>query len=333
MTLKIDLKDRKILYELDLNSRQSNSTLGKKVGLSKDIVNYRIKKLENAGVIEGYYSVIDVSRLGYFSVRVYLKLIDSNSEDEELIKKYLINSKQVFYFTRSEGSFDIDFGVWVKSIGEFDTFYDLFKKKFKKFVRDEKISVFIRSYHFHRAYLLGKKYDDAKEKYFGGEKEIPHDITDIRILSLIAGNSRMPTIEISKKLNIPATTIANRLKLLQKTGVIQEYRILFNHKLLGYEYYKITLDLMTIERTDSLFKFVKQNPNVIYFDKTVGGGDFELYLEVESKDHLLKIIMEMKEKFPEIRCWNILGLNKYEKLIYFPEFTKKDLKESPEAGE
>ena len=44
MTLKIDLKDRKILYELDLNSRQSNSTLGKKVGLSKDIVNYRIKK-------------------------------------------------------------------------------------------------------------------------------------------------------------------------------------------------------------------------------------------------------------------------------------------------
>jgi hypothetical protein len=31
---KLDLKDRKILYELDINSRQSFSQLGKKVGLS-----------------------------------------------------------------------------------------------------------------------------------------------------------------------------------------------------------------------------------------------------------------------------------------------------------
>ena len=30
--LKIDLKDRKILYELDLNCRQSNTQIGKNVG-------------------------------------------------------------------------------------------------------------------------------------------------------------------------------------------------------------------------------------------------------------------------------------------------------------
>jgi len=49
----LDLKDRKILYELDLNCRQSNTQIGKKVGLSRKVVEYRIKKMEEEGVIMG----------------------------------------------------------------------------------------------------------------------------------------------------------------------------------------------------------------------------------------------------------------------------------------
>lgn len=46
---KIDLKDKKILYELDIDSRQSFRNIGRKNGLSKDIVASRVKKLkENA---------------------------------------------------------------------------------------------------------------------------------------------------------------------------------------------------------------------------------------------------------------------------------------------
>ena len=40
----IDLKDRKIFYELDFDSRQSFLQLGKKVDLQKDMVAYRVKR-------------------------------------------------------------------------------------------------------------------------------------------------------------------------------------------------------------------------------------------------------------------------------------------------
>ena len=43
---KIDLKDRRILYELDVDSRQSFRNIGRKVGLSKDVVASRVKKLK-----------------------------------------------------------------------------------------------------------------------------------------------------------------------------------------------------------------------------------------------------------------------------------------------
>ena len=42
---KIDLKDRKILYQLDIDSRQSYSQIAKKVGVSKNVLVYRINKL------------------------------------------------------------------------------------------------------------------------------------------------------------------------------------------------------------------------------------------------------------------------------------------------
>jgi len=38
---EIDLKDRRILYQLDIDSRQSFSQIGKKVGLHKDNIPHR----------------------------------------------------------------------------------------------------------------------------------------------------------------------------------------------------------------------------------------------------------------------------------------------------
>jgi Lrp/AsnC family leucine-responsive transcriptional regulator len=55
---KIDLKDRKILYELDLDARQSLTQVGKKVGLKKDIVSYRIKRMQDEGIIKNFWTAM-----------------------------------------------------------------------------------------------------------------------------------------------------------------------------------------------------------------------------------------------------------------------------------
>ena len=68
----IDVKDRKILYQLDMNARQSFSQIGKKVGLPKTVVSYRVKKMQKNGIINNFYTVIDTFKLGYSSYRIYL---------------------------------------------------------------------------------------------------------------------------------------------------------------------------------------------------------------------------------------------------------------------
>lgn len=317
--IKLDLKDRKILYQLDVNSRQSNSKISKKVGLSKDVVGYRIKKLEENGLIKGYYTLIDFSRLGYFSVRVYLKLYDTSPDKEKEIVDFLIKNKKVFYVAVIEGSYDIDIGTMVKDIYEFEDFWLGFKKEFKECIGEERESIFTKAHHFHRAYILDKKTDDSEVQFFGGKKIVKYDKIDFEILKIIAVNSRVPIMEISATIKIPPTTVAHRIKQLENNKIIQGYRFIFDFQKFGYEYYKVDLTLKEITRFDELVSFAHKHPNIIYIDQTIGGSDFEFDLEVKNKEEFLKIIENLRKEFPEIRTWNFFSIGRYQKLLYFPD--------------
>lgn len=316
---KIDLKDKKIISQLDDNSRQSNSQIGRKVGLSKEVVGYRINRLEESALINGYYSLIDFYKLGYFSVRVYLKLINASKKIEDEIINFLKLNKTVFYLHKIDGSFDIGVGTYVKSIYDFEKFYNHFKEKFKAYLGNEKISIFTRAYHFNRSYILEKRFDDSNSKIIGGETSEKIDHLDEKILRILAKNARIEIINISLKLKVPANTIAFRIKQLEKRKIILGYKLSFNFKNYGYEYYKVDLNLNDFSRIKELYKFAHLNPNILYIDDTLGGSDFEFDLEVKDRSEFLNILYSLRDKFPEIRSFEYFNVREYIKLLYFPE--------------
>ncbi len=61
------------------------------------------------------------------------------------------------------------------------------------------------------------------------------DDKDMKILELLKENSKLGTNQISKKLRIPITTIHNRIKKLEKEGVIKNYTIIPDYKKIGKE--------------------------------------------------------------------------------------------------
>ena len=52
--VKLDLKDKRILTVLDESARTPLSKIAAKVGLSKQLVDYRIKSLIRRGIINGF---------------------------------------------------------------------------------------------------------------------------------------------------------------------------------------------------------------------------------------------------------------------------------------
>src|SRR5688572_28947850 len=64
LPMKLDKRDRLILDALQANARQSLSALGKRIGLSQPAVSERVRKLEDAGVIRGYATQVDLRAVG-----------------------------------------------------------------------------------------------------------------------------------------------------------------------------------------------------------------------------------------------------------------------------
>lgn len=60
----LDPTDIAILEALQLDGRQSVSSLGKTVGLSQPATSERLKRLEDRGIITGYSAIVDPNALG-----------------------------------------------------------------------------------------------------------------------------------------------------------------------------------------------------------------------------------------------------------------------------
>jgi Lrp/AsnC family leucine-responsive transcriptional regulator len=61
----LDRVDCSILRELQTSGRESFAEIGKRVGLSATSVAERIRRLENANIIEGYHVRLSAAKLGY----------------------------------------------------------------------------------------------------------------------------------------------------------------------------------------------------------------------------------------------------------------------------
>lgn len=316
--IKLDLKDRKILFELDRDARQSNSEIAKKVRLNKNTVNYKINRLVEEKVILGYYSTIDSARLGYFSFRVYLRFFNITPEREEEMIKWLKENKHVGVVSRIETIYDLGFMAWVKNVYDFDELWLEFKKKFRKYFWDEQVYVFTRVSHFKRKYLLEQQKQEEPE-FIGDFKQVKYDELDMKILRILAENARTPLIEISSKLRTSPRTIAFRIKQLEKNKILRGYRVNINLQAIGYEYYKVNMILDNMDNYEKLLEFAQSHPNIIYIDRTISDLDFEIDVEIKGKQELLRLIDELRGKF-NIRSAEICSFKEYLKLETIPQF-------------
>ncbi|MGN6098346.1 MAG: Lrp/AsnC family transcriptional regulator [Bosea sp. (in: a-proteobacteria)] len=79
----LDAIDRKILAELREDGRLTTQALAEKVGLSPSPCWTRVKRLEEAGVIEKYVALLDHQALGYNNV-VFVEITLDKHDDKVL---------------------------------------------------------------------------------------------------------------------------------------------------------------------------------------------------------------------------------------------------------
>jgi len=294
---KLDKIDRKILYELDINARAPVSKIAKRLKTSRDIVNYRINRLEKQGIINGFKTFIDRSKLGYIMYRCYLKFYSiSKSEHQSLIKE-LIENEKVFWVGETDGFIDLSFGVWFEKPIEFYDFYNSIIEKFRKSIKRDYVHQVISYSYLDRSYLLDKKPDKRKEIAIGGNEKQKYKKIDIALLNILSENARTPIIEIASKLKKDSASIIYRIKQLEKKKIILGYNADLDISKLGREFYTVKMYLSDFKRKKEVISYLKSLPFVTNFTKAIGSWDVEVDLEVESSKQYHDFIDDIKEKY------------------------------------
>ena len=297
----IDLKDRKILYELDKNCRQSRGQIGKRVRLSKNAVRYRIERLIKEGVINRFHTLINIGKLGYTGFRIYLNLKNTTTKMEQEIITFLKEKPEVTWIASLEGQYNLGIYVVAKNIHEIDALWAQLIEKYISYFYERSLAITVKSSYFSLGYIIDKERSDYKVTTTT-LPDLSIDNTDRKILGMLAEDANVSIVDIANKLGYSSKTIIERIKKLEDKSVIVAYKAFVDSEKLGYQHYKVSYILSKVrkEKEMEFREYTKQHPNIINYDKYIGGGDLEIDVHVRNHSHLRKILGEIRDRFADI---------------------------------
>ena len=321
--LKIDVKDRKILYQLDINSRQSLHTIGSNVRLTKNVVQYRIDRLVRTGIIKNFYTSIDFYKLGYINLGIYVNYQYYTPKIEKDIIQYFIDSEHAWFIANVQGNFDLIVLFSVSNMNQFFSFWKQTLTKYRYYFQSALITFFTRTHYLPISYLLEEQNTPQHLEYefIDGGTKVDIDETDRSILAHLSLNSRKPLIEIAAELDTTSATIANRIKKLEKMKVINGYRINIDYLKLGLQLFNVHINLRNYDKIHQIISYVKTNPYIISISEVIDHCDLSLNYHIKNFNELHKIIKEIYDKFPsDIKNHMTFSYPEIYKQDYNPKF-------------
>lgn len=300
MVLKLEIKDRKILSELDMDARQPISVIAKKVGLSRQVTEYRIKRLETAGIIKGYFPVINHFSLGFRTLRLRIILQNSNMEIEKIIINYYQKHEKIAWIVHVEGIWDLAIGFYVKDLNEELKILEELMDNFGSNIHEKHISYPCFVIHLNNKLMLN--YPGKIKKWTVSDQgKIDLDDMDKKILEYISKKGNESIINISAKLGIPQRKVRNRLEFFLKKHIVLGFNVKLDLAKLGITHYKVLVNYSkcTAKTESMIFSYLEKEEHVVYITKPIGQYDLEFEIISRSTAENTKLLQKFKEKFYE----------------------------------
>ncbi|WP_344786905.1 Lrp/AsnC family transcriptional regulator [Postechiella marina] len=122
-------------------------------------------------------------------------------------------------------------------------------------------------------------------------KPITIDGIDKKILRKLMADARTPILEIGRHVGISGAAIHQRLKKLEKSGLISASRCIINPRILGYTTLAfVGIHLDKSMRSPEAVKLLKRIPEIIECHYTT--GNFSIFTKVlcKNNEHLMHLL-------------------------------------------
>lgn len=296
MLKELDIIDKKLLYELDLDSRQSYLQLAKKIKAPKETVNFRLKRLIHEGYIRSFGTVVYVPRLNHYFYRLCYKFHKTTPQEYRAIIKFIEEFPRTAWFGVFEGPYDLGFLIIAKSIYDLDEFLIPFRNQFGDYIRIQEIHVLTSAHRFNLKFFYPEAPRYVDNQYPEEMFEPDVDDKDYQLIKIMSENCRTPLLEIAKALNLDSSTVLHRLKVLKEKKILGTNSLIVNFEKFGIQHLQVYFVLRNNEAINKLIGFFSQQPRAIYANKMIGKYDLSVEMAVKNNFELRQILDSLMEK-------------------------------------
>lgn|SRR3989338_2714725 len=129
-----DEKDIELLKALAKDARQSSYELASLLSLAPNTVRYRLKQLEQSGVIRKYSFVANLAKLDYHWYSVGIKVKTLTLKDEQKLKTFVDSHPYILRAVKVLGPFDLLFNIATESLRDFHLTLKEFQSLFSNII-------------------------------------------------------------------------------------------------------------------------------------------------------------------------------------------------------
>ena len=295
----LDPLDRKILLELDRNSRQSLSDLARKLHQGRDRVEYRVERFIEQKIIRKFTASVNPYKMGYTLFKSYFRLENRKDRIAEFLA-YLQKHPRIYWLALCDGGWDLLVVVFARDVAECHEIYATALSKFDELVLNFTGYVLVEFTSYSRNYL-GKGV--GIQTGVGGKPEnLPLDEHDLGILEILADDARTSTVQIGQRIGVSHHVVRYRIESMERVGIINGYRLELDLNKLNLLFFKTQFFLRSYGSSlrNQFRDYCRKNPHIISYIEQYGDCNVEIELEVEDYQQYAHIIDEIRGEFAKL---------------------------------
>jgi len=313
----LDKKDLALIRELDFDARATISSLAKRIRVSKEVANYRLKRLLEKKVIQGFIAVIDSYKLGYQIYWLQIRFKGLSCEKKSEIVQWAKSNARISEIVLLAGKWDLALSFWARNPSRFNEIYSEFINKFGILIQRKSISIAIEFEHRPYNFLYDKP--NMSSLTVGVADDIVLDEKDKIILDLLSKDCRMPLLEMAKKVGLTANAVKYRMRNLEQQKIICGYSTVLNKNYFNLNFFRVQLYLSDPSKKKDAKGFLRQQKDVISITDIIGAGDVRFEILCGSALRIYDLVNEMNRIKPGlVREFDEVAIQETELVDYFP---------------
>jgi len=284
-----------------MNARIPIPALAKKIGVSRQVAEYRLNKMIREGTIQHVRAVYDHSKLGQNIYRVLFQLYQSPERNIDDFVHYLVKNYKIMWAARLGNGWDLVVNFVAKDIQTFDDQFMKLANENKNSIQQYHILTYVNITDCHRGYYTGKKEETIFKHEMRGPA-IKLDDEDKTILKMLGEDCRTPNMTIGNKVRMTGNAIRYRIRRYEKEGLLLGYRTIPNPTMMGRQNNLVLLTINNLSKTGekSLYEYLTHHQSITFIVKHVGTFRIAFEIETRTTEELENTIREIRTTFHEI---------------------------------